>query len=293
MKKLSRGESIFNIFNMIILTLLSISMLYPFINAIAISFSDSVESAASIVTVYPIGFTLENYGIVFARDDIARALFISVSRTVIGIAGHLFVTGLAAYALSIRSLPFRKTIIMIAIIPMYLKAGMLPGFVNIYELNLINSFWIYIYPLLFAAYNMLIMKTFFEGLPVSLKESARVDGAGHVRTFISIILPLSKPIIATIGLFIGVHQWNSWFDANLYVPDISLHPLSMLLRRILFDAELTDPSAAFAASQQQTTISPQGIKMATLVITTVPILFIYPFCQKYFVKGVMIGAVKG
>lgn len=279
--------------NIVILIMLSVSMIYPFLNAVAISFSNSVESASKVITIFPVAFTLKNYALVFARDDVTNALVISIARTIIGSGVHLFVTGLAAYALSIKTLPFRKSIIMLSIVPMFLSAGMIPGFINIYQLGLINNFWVYIFPLAYAAYHMLIMKTFFEGIPESLKEAAKVDGASHITVFARIILPLSKPIIATIGLFIGVQHWNSWFDANLYVTSVRLHPLSMLLRRILFESELMDPSAIMASTQRNTTISPQGIKMATLIISTVPILTIYPFCQKYFVDGVMIGAVKG
>lgn len=293
MKVKKERRSIAYYMNIAILMILSVSMLYPFLNAIAISFSDSVESASKIITIFPVGFTLKNYQTVFARDDVIRALVISIIRTIIGSGVHLFVTGLAAYALSIKTLPFRKSLITLSIIPMFLTAGMIPGFINIYELGLINSFWVYVFPLAYAAYHMLIMKTFFEGIPESLKDAAKVDGAAHITVFIKIILPLSKPIIATIGLFIGVQHWNSWFDANIYVTSVSLHPLSMLLRRILFEAELMDPSAIMASTQQNTTISPQGIKMATLIISTLPIMTIYPFCQKYFVEGVMIGAVKG
>lgn len=293
MKTYTRGEKIFNIFNSTFLILVCVTMVYPFLNALAISFSDNVESAAKIVTIYPISFTLENYRLVLARDDIMQAFFISVSRTFLGIITHVTITGFAAYGLSIKTLPFRKSLTIMAIIPMYLSAGLIPGFVNIYELKLVNTFWVYIFPMIFATYHMLLMRTFFEGIPSSLADSAKVDGAGDFATFMQIILPLSKPIIATIALFVGVSQWNSWFDANIYVPNTKLHPLAMLLRRILFDAELIDPSAAYAASRQTKAISPQGIKTATLVITTAPILLIYPFCQKYFIKGVMIGAVKG
>lgn len=293
MKRYSRGENIFNIINIIFFCLASITMVYPFVNAIAISLSDHVKSAGKIVTVFPIGFNFSNYQLVFARKDMIRAAFISITRTGLGIIFHVTVTGLAAYALSIKTLPFKKAITIFTIIPMYLGAGMIAGFVNIYELKLMNSFWVYVFPALFSAYHMLIMRTFFEGIPSSLQESAKVDGSSDLRTFISIILPLSKPILATIALFVGVGQWNSWFDAMLYVPDTKLHPLAMLLRRVLFDAELLDPAATFAKTKMEVKYSPEGLKMAILVTTTLPIIFIYPFCQRYFLKGVMIGAVKG
>lgn len=293
MEHYSKKERVADVINVILMIILCALTVYPFLNALAYSLTPMLDSSSRIITIIPFNITLANYALCFNRNDVLGAALVSVGRTLAGIGGHLIVTGLAAYAMSIKDLPYRRALTIFMIIPMYLSAGLIPFYVLIHDLGLMNKFWVYVVPGLFATYNMLIMRTYFETIPDSLSESARIDGASDFTIFIRIIVPLSMPIVATISLFVGVGQWNSWFDAALFVNNVKLHPLSMLLRRILMENEITDVSSALAMSQAAREVSPQGIRMAILIITTLPIIFIYPFFQRYFLKGIMIGAVKG
>lgn len=293
MLKIGRSERIVQ--GLLIAFLLGFGALtiYPFLNAFAYALSDPVEASKG-VGIIPRGFTLQNFELVMQRPDILPAFAISIERTIVGIFYHLIICGIASYALSRESLPFNRFISILTILPMYVGAGMVANYVTIYKLGLINSFWVYIIPHAFGAYNMLVMRTYFKGIPESMRESALMDGASETRILLAIIVPLSKPVLAVIALWQGVWQWNSWFDAMLYVPKVRLHPLAMLLRRVISENEIvqTGMMDGFGGGSS-VTYSPQSMRMAMLIIATVPILLVYPFLQKYFVKGVMIGAVKG
>ncbi len=265
--------------------------IFPFINALAYSLSDPLAAMRGGISVYPKGFTLRNYELVLSRKDLLPAAVISVGRVVFGILWHVSITGIASYALSKKTLPFNRTITIILIIPMYVNAGLIPQYVNINDLGLMNQFWVYIIPHAFGAYIMLIMRTYFQGISPSIFESALIDGASEIKIFIRIVIPLSMPIIAVAALFQGVWQWNEWFDAMLYVVNVRLHPLSMLLQRIIRQNETSGLQDAMAGGVMQ--LSPQSIRMTMLLVITLPIVIIYPIFQRYFVKGVMIGAVKG
>jgi putative aldouronate transport system permease protein len=293
MQKRSFGERIFQVALIGFFILFCFITVYPFINAIAYSFSSAIEVSRNTITVYPIGFTLDNYRLVFARNDIWNSALISAGRTVVGTVIMVTFTGIAAYAVSIRTLPFKRFIVIFLLIPLYLDPGIIPQYVLIYDLHLLNNFWVYILPLAFAVYWMIIMRSYYDTLPVSLSESARIDGASELLIFVRIILPLSAPIVATVALFQGVFHWNRWFDAMLYVTHPDLFPLQFLLRLILIENQITDASSAMVASRSIQQFSPESLKMATLIITTAPVLLVYPFFQRYFVKGMMIGAVKG
>lgn len=245
------------------------------------------------VTFYPIGFTLENYKRVFKQNHLASSFLISVLRTFGGIVGTLLVTGLAAYAVSKPRLPGRRWISLVLIIPMYISGGLIPSYVLMYHLHLVNNFMIFVLPNMFWAFNMLLMRTYFEGIPDSLIESAKLDGAGEIKILIKIILPLSMPIIAVIAMYSGVWQWNAWFDSMLYITSPKLKPLQAILQEMIKASSTSmmqmSQSGGQAAQSQGST---EAIRMATLVFTTLPIVCIYPFFQKYFVQGIMIGAVK-
>jgi putative aldouronate transport system permease protein len=285
------GRTAFRVLNGSIMVLLCVITVFPFLNALAYAFSDPIKVLQGWVSIFPRGFTLENFQRVFQSDALPRAAFISVSRTVLGIIYHVFFTGIAAYALSFVRLPFNRTLTLFFIIPMFVFPGMIPVYVNISQLGLMNSFWVYVLPHAFGAYIMLIMRTYFRGIPMELIESAYIDGAGQMRIFAQVIVPLSMPIIAVVALFHGVWQWNSWLDAMLYVNRVKLHPLSMLLQRMIQEAEDTEAMMVGQGGYQR--LSPQSVRMTMLVVITAPIVLIYPFFQRYFVKGVMIGAVKG
>lgn len=271
----------------------TLATLYPFLYCLAYSFSDTVSLSAKPVYLLPSGFTLENYKAVFRNKTILPAFGISVLRTTIGVVYACFVTGLAAYALSKRDLPGRKVLSLLLIIPMYVGGGMIAGYVNINQLHLNNNFLVYILPMGFATYYMLLMRTFFSELPPSLEEAAKLDGASDFTIFTRIVMPLSKPIFATIALFVGVDQWNAWFDAMVYVTNSKLYPIQMVLQQILMgNASTSMMKQAEMATRGARLVSAETIQTATLIVTVVPIMLVYPFLQKYFVKGVMVGAVK-
>lgn len=273
--------------------LFSAITLYPFLNALAYALSDPIEAMRGGLTIIPRKLTWQNFELVVQNNAVLPAFFISVARTIVGIVYHVIVTTLASYALSRQSLPFIKPITIFLIIPMYLMPGLIPTYVNIYDLGLMNSFWVYILPHAFGAFNMLVMRTYFWSIPESLVESARIDGASHWRILVRIIVPLSMPIIAVIALWQGVWQWNAWFDAMLYVNNVDLHPLMMLLQRIVEQNEIPPENVDAFMGGSGRVYSPRSMQMAMLIVATVPIIIIYPFFQRYFVKGVMIGAVKG
>jgi len=285
------GESL----KYIMLIGLCIITLYPFVYVFMYSISDGIAASSRVITLFPIKPTLINYRTVFANQGILNAFNISVARTILGSIIHVLCVSFAAYALSKKDLIWRKGIIAFFVVPMYFGGGLLPFYVLISKLGLTNNFLVYILPLAFSSYHLLLMKVFFEQLPASLEESARIDGANEFKIFLKIILPSSMPVISTVILFIGVTQWNSWFDAFLFVSNVRLYPLQTLLQKIILESQTRTMIDIMKMMDQtiQSKVTGEAIKMATLIIATVPILVVYPFLQKYFVKGMMIGAVKG
>ena len=286
-----RGGTLSNILIRTLLVLVSFVLLYPFLYCLAYALSDSQEAMINTVVLLPVGLTLENFAYVFANNTILNAFLISVLRTVAGILWAVAVTGLAAYAISKRSLPFNRVLAVFFVIPMYISGGLLPTYVLMRELHLFNNFLVYILPRGFWAFNMLLMRTYFDTIPASLEEASRMDGAGDFRIFVRVILPLSMPIISVIAVYVGVWHWNEWFDALLYITKANLKPLQSMLQRLITE---TLGTALEAQSGRVTAraVSPVSIEMATLIVSTVPIILIYPFFQRYFIKGTMIGAVK-
>ena len=274
-----------------IMGLLSALILFPFLYCVAYSLSDSVAVATTQITIFPVGFTTENYVNVFNQRHIFHSFGISIARTVLGAVYTLLVTGLASYAVSKRGLPGRRALSVFLLIPMYISGGLIPTYVLMFRLGLYNNFWVYILPNGFWAFNMLLMRTFFDGLPIELEEAAKLDGAGDLKTFLLVIVPVSMPIIAVIAMYSGVWQWNAWYDAQVYITKSNLKPLAAVLQQMIMSAFSSQMSLA-GGGQVVEQSSPEGIRMATLAITTLPIVIVYPFFQKYFVQGVMIGAVK-
>lgn len=275
----------------LIMLALSIIVLYPFLYALAYSLSSAQKAMITNITVIPVGFTLDNYIRVFNTKSIFNAFLVSIFRTVGGVLYSITITGLASYAISKQGLPGRRFISLFLIIPMYISGGLLPTYVLITSLKLYNNLLVYIIPNGFWAFNMLLMRTYFDTIPASLEESAKLDGAGDLRIFIKIVLPLSMPIVAVISMFNGVWQWNSWFDAILYVSKLELKPVQSILQMLL-NENMANAVAQMQGKVQQATVSPESIRMAMLFVTTLPIVMIYPFFQKYFIKGIMLGAVK-
>ena len=277
----------------LVILIITFLVIYPFLYCVAYSLSSSQAVMTRNVTFYPIGFTMENYARVFQQNNLANSFVISVLRTFGGIVGTLFVTGLAAYAVSKPRLPGRRWMSLVLIIPMYISGGMIPSYVLMYHLHLVNTFWVFILPNMFWAFNMLLMRTYFEGIPESLVESAKLDGASEIKILVKIILSLSMPIVAVIAMYSGVWQWNAWYDAMLYITSPKLKPLQGILQEMIKASSTSMMQMAQSGGQAaQAQGSTEAIRMATLVFTTLPIVCIYPFFQKYFVQGIMIGAVK-
>lgn len=284
-------STIADVLNVLVMVFLCAVTLFPFLYALAYSLSDSTAALSANVTIFPVQFSLENYRVVFASRSILGSFMITVLRTLVGVLYALVVTGLASYAISKKDLPGNRFIAILLFVPMYVSGGLLPYYVLIYKLHLFNNFLVFILPAAFSVYHMLVMRTFFETLPVSLEESVRLDGGGDLTVLLKIVIPLSKPVIATIAIFVGVWQWNQWFDSLLFITKPELFPMQTILQKMLKEADLADLGARALVARVRT-YSPESLKMATLIVTTLPVVFIYPFLQRHFLKGVMLGAVK-
>lgn len=291
-RKRSTKDIVFDTFIAIFLIVFVIITLYPIINTLAVSFNDGIDSVRGGIHLWPRIFTLQNYKIVFANQNLGQAAFISVARTLIGTVLSVFSTAMLAYVLSRKEFIYKKQLSFIYVLTMYVSGGMIPTYILMRELNLLNSFWVYILPGLVSAFNMIVIRTFINGIPYSLIESAKIDGAGDFRIFIQIILPLCKPVLATVALFIAVGQWNSWFDAMLYCSaDNSLTTLQYELMKLL-SSTTTQGASAEVMKNAGSMVTPTSIRAAITIVTAVPIVCLYPFLQRYFVSGLTIGGVK-
>jgi putative aldouronate transport system permease protein len=296
--RISNGEKIFNVFNVALMLLLCIVFLFPYLNQLAISLNDGRDTAFGGITVYPRDFTLQNYKTVFSNDSFNTALLISVLRVIIGTITGVVVTTATAYALTKKDLPGRTFFITLLLIPTFIDGGLIPTFILYRNLDLINHFWVYIIPGLFSFYNMIIIRTYLNTIPASLEESAVLDGANSLQILTRIYLPLAKPVIATVSLWLAVAHWNDWVTSLMFVQSKDLHTLQFVLYRVLKESELVMQMAVEQSMQGGTidqnapSVTPEAVKAATLIVSTLPILIVYPFLQKYFVKGVMLGAIK-
>lgn len=285
----SKDEKIFNTANVIFMVFFLAIIALPLWNIVALSFNDATDAARGGIYFWPREFSLESYYTVFEDSAIYKAFVISVAKTVIGVVLHTALTAMVAYGMSRRNLMGRKIYMNMGILTMFVSGGMIPTFLLFKELGLLNNFWVYIIPVLFSFYDMVILMNFFRSIPFSLEESAMMDGANPFIIFVKIILPLSLPVLATIALFHGVFQWNDYMTANIYVDDRSLYPLQMLLFRIV--SENLSPAVATGTNVVRNTTS-QSLQLATMVVTTVPVVVIYPFLQNYFIQGMTLGSVK-
>lgn len=291
-KKQKRGELVFDVINFIILCIFTLIIIYPIINTIAYSVNEGTDALKGGIYLLPRKFTLQNYKTVFAKDTLPTAAKISVLRTVVATVTQLYVTSLLAYILSRKEFVFKKQLSIIYVFTMYINGGLIPTFVLYKNLGLTNSFWVYIIPGMVSAFNMIVIRTFMNGLPDSLVESAQVDGAGHFTIFMRIILPLCKPVLATVALFIAVWQWNSWFDAMLYNRSATQYTTLQYELMKLLSSVMAQGANAESMKQSGSVVSPLTIRAATTVVTAAPIVCLYPFLQRYFVTGMTIGGVK-
>lgn len=278
-----------------------LATLYPFINSAAISLNDANDTTKGGITFYPRVFTLRNYELIFTNPKVYNAYLITIARTVIGTISALLFTSMLAFGMAHRNLKGRRFYTILCIIPMYFGGGLIPYYFLIKGLGMMNSFWVYIIPSLVGIWNMILMRTYFMGIPSSLEESARIDGANYFTVFFRIIFPVSMPIVATIALFIGVGQWNAWFDASMFITKQELKPMQTVLLSIISEAkfaqQLAQTTAGAAADASNigkgVQVNVRSITMATMIVTILPIIMVYPFLQRYFVKGIMIGSLKG
>ena len=278
----------FEIINTLFMLMLAFITLYPFYYIIITSFNDATDLAKGGIYFWPRKLSFNNYILVMNEKSLTNAFFISVLRTVLGTVTSVFFTAAFAYGISKKHLIARKQIVTIMMITMYFNGGLIPYYLLIKGMGLRENFLVYIIPLLFNAFNAIIMMSFFRTVPAEIDESAKLDGANDLIIFIKLIIPISMPVIATIALYNGVAQWNSWFDAMLFGGK-KLQTLQQLLVRLI---NTTSDSGGQAASLGISRTSSKSMRLATMVITALPIMMAYPFLQKYFVKGVMIGSIK-
>ncbi len=290
--KRTAGEKIFNVFNYIILAFIGIVSLYPFWYTVSMSFSTLAEASRDGLHLFPMDTTLASYKAVFENKDLYTAYGNTILRTVLGTVYSLFMQAGFAYALSRSNMPNRKFWAFVAVFTMLFNGGTIPTYLNIRNLGLLDSFWVYILPLGMNVYNMIILRNSFNAIPESLYESAKLDGAGDIRIFTQIFLPLSKAALATVVLWIAVGHWNSYMDNLLYVGDTTKKVLQMYMREIVQDNK-TELILSGQMDASITDYNDETVKSATIVVSMLPILCVYPFIQKYFVKGVMLGSVKG
>jgi putative aldouronate transport system permease protein len=267
--------------------------LYPVWNMVILSFNDSQDTMMGGIYLLPRKFTLESYRIVFLDKAIVRAFLVTICRTLIGTVSSVFFTAMVAYAFSKRHIPGSRLYLTLGTITMFFGGGLIPYFILLRSIGLYDHFLVYIIPGLFNFFNCIIFMTFFRELPAGLEESAKLDGANDFTIFLRIVLPLSTPILATIALFNGVGNWNDYFSGVMFINNPDLQPIQTFLYRVIAGASQTKSIVGMPAGAMAQAVSSQSVKLATMTITTAPIICVYPFLQRYFVKGVMIGAIKG
>jgi putative aldouronate transport system permease protein len=285
----TKGERLTLSLNAILIALLCIIMIYPFWYQISLSVSDAIKARQGGAFLMPRGFSLAAYKTVLTSSAMGygfgNTLFVTIAGTVLS----LLITSATAYPLSRKDLPMHKLFTMMVVFTFVFSGGMIPTFLVVRELGLINSHWSLILPVLVASYNVLIMRNFFANIPAEIEESAHIDGAGDIRIFFSLILPLSGPVLATVGLWLAVGYWNNYFNALLYINRREMRVLQQILMEIINSSRADNVLNVENAAG----ITPETVKAASIMVISIPILCMYPFLQKFFVKGVMVGSVKG
>jgi len=284
----SNGEKVFQVFLLIFITGLSIVMVYPFMHVLSISLSTPAEALRPGVHFFPREVSFFAWERVLSTESVWRALGVTAFRTIVGTILTLTLLSMAAYPLSRKYLPHRGLYTMIIVITMFFGGGLIPTYLLIKSLGLINSIWVYVVPGLFSTFSLLILRNFFMGIPVELEDSAKIDGANDIRILFTIIVPLSMPVLATLALWSAVGHWNAWFDALMYMQDKTKITVQLLLRRLVI-TNTGDPMMPVPTAEQ----APETVKAAIIMFTALPILIVYPFLQRFFVKGIIVGSLKG
>ena len=289
LKRKTIGDYLITIF----MVLICFIALYPIWYTVVVSFNSSEDTLRGGIYFWPREFSLQSYKTVFQDKSIITAFGVTILRTLIGTVVSVFFTAMVGYALSKKHIMGNRIYLIIGTITMFFGGGLIPTFVVFKNLGLYNNFLVYIIPSMFNFYNMIIMMSSFRELPAALEESAKLDGANDLLIFVKIIIPLSMPVIATIALFNGVWQWNDYFTGVMYINNAELQPIQTFLYRIIASASASKAVVSLPAGISAQQVSSQSVRLATMVVTTVPIVCVYPFLQKYFVKGMLIGGVKG
>ena len=296
MKRRTRGERIFNVFNIIFMLMLCIVILFPYVNVLAVSLNDSTKAVPSGLMLVPKVFSLANYSALLSNDSIWRALFVTIGRIAVGVCLQLLVTFFCAYGMTRKQLPYRRAISLFLFIPSYISGGLIPLYILYVKIGLLNNPLVYVLPTAFSFFNFILCRTYISSIPDSLDESARLDGAGEMTVMLRIYLPLSLPIIATIALFNIVGHWNDWTTTLYFMTNNKWNTLAFELQRVLNEQSRLTALLQEAIKNGQIAIqSPstsEGLRNAQIIVTSLPIILIYPFLQKYFIKGMLIGGVK-
>lgn len=290
--KTSAWDKVFVVCNTLFMVAFVVITLYPVLNTLAISLNDGTDALRGGIYLWPRKWTFKNYITVLEKQNLITGAYITVARTVIGTLLALAANALLAFIVSRKNFLFKRGLSLFWVITMYVNGGMIPTFLLYKGLGLTNSFWVYVIPGMFSAFNMLVIRTYMTGIPDSLEESAQLDGAGYMTIFLKIISPLCKPVYATVALFVAVGQWNSWFDAMLYNRmSTNLTTLQYELMKLL-SSVTNQGTSAEAMKNAAGTVTPTPVRAAATVLTMLPIICLYPFLQRYFVTGLTIGGVK-
>lgn len=292
-KRSCKGISVFDVFNITLMCLFGLVTLLPVMHVASKAFSGEGPVIAGLITFYPKQFQLDTLLYVIKKAEFVGAFKISGAVTMLGVALAMLLSVTAAYPLSKTSLPGRKVFLHVFIFVMLFNAGIVPNYLLYRGLKLTNTIWALIFSGAFSVFNMLIIKNYFEALPESVEESAKIDGASRIQILISILLPMSTPVLATIVLFYGVNYWNDYTSGILYITDSSLKPLQQYLFDLINEALNIVDKTGIVDSNSAMNMTGESVRSATIIVSTVPILALYPFLQKYFVKGITIGSVKG
>ena len=298
MSKAIAGSKALRVMNIALIVLFCLAIILPFLHVLAISFNSGIDAQKGGIGFWPREWSFENYVEVFKQNNLLNGLFISIFRTVVGTVVGVALMSMAAYAMTIKTLPGRKQITIFVFFTMLFSGGTVPYYLVLTELNLTNTIWVYIIPSLYSVTNILLLRTSFNQLPFSVIEAARIDGCSEFKIFRSIVIPMSKPVLATISLFTAVGHWNDWFSGSFYVREASLKPLATLLQEMLTrqsalsDILLRNSGSMAYAQLEKITVTSDSLQMATIIVVMLPMVIIYPFIQKYFVKGITVGSIK-